>query len=80
MTNWALNSPLNYDKYLASKIAWENSTFWSSDYSIKIGEFMRYYHCFSLDELESLSAESGLSVIENRLFDNERNFITILEK
>jgi len=80
MTNWALNSPLNYDKYLAGLISWSENNFWSTDYSIKIGQDSRYYHCFTLKELEFLSQKVWFAVLENRLFLWERNYITILEK
>jgi hypothetical protein len=78
MTNWALNSELNYEKYQKSIIEWSKNDFWWLDYSIKIWEFTRYYHCFSLEELEYLSKKSWFEIVENRLFDNNRNFITIL--
>ncbi|USN59046.1 MAG: hypothetical protein H6767_02985 [Candidatus Peribacteria bacterium] len=40
----------------------------------------RFYHCFSLDELEKLAKMTGFTVLENRLFDTEKNYITILKK
>ena len=80
MTNWALNSELNEKKYSKSIINNSKNKFWSLDYSIKIWEFTRYYHCFSLDELEYLFTETWFNVIENRLFENRRNFISIIQK
>jgi len=56
------------------------NNFWSTDYSIKIGQDSRYYHCFTLKELEFLSQKVWFAVLENRLFLWERNYITILEK
>ena len=80
MTNWALNSKLNKEKYNNSIIENSKNKFWSIDYSIKIWKDTRYYHCFDLSELEYLAKKSWFKIIENRLFDNMRNFITILEK
>ncbi len=82
MTNWALNSPLNYDKYKTSliELPWWKNKWGSLDYNITIWENDRYYHCFSIAELEYLACVSWLKVIENRLFDNQRNIITILQK
>ncbi len=82
MTNWALNSPLNYDKYKKSllEISWWWNKWWSLDYNIGIWWNDRYYHCFTVAELEYLALNAWLKIVENRLFDNQRNFITILEK
>lgn len=80
MTNWSLESELNLKKYWTSKIEWSENIYWSSDFNIKIWQFDRYYHSFSLEELEYLSKKSWLKIIENREFDNKRNFITILQK
>ena len=82
MTNWALNSPLNYDKYKTSliEIPWWENKWWSLDYNITIWENDRYYHCFSIAELEYLASVSWFKIIENRLFENQRNIITILQK
>ena len=80
MTNWALNSSFNKKRYISSHIFWSENKYGSIDYNIKIGKEMRYYHCFSLEELESLSRKAWFKLIENRLFEGERNFITILEK
>ncbi len=80
MTNWALNSELNNKKYKNSIISWTDNKFWSLDYNIKIWEYNRYYHCFSLDELSYLFEEVWFEVIENKLFENNRNFISIIQK
>lgn len=80
MTNWALNSELNSEKYKKSIIENSQNQFWSLDYNIKLWENLRYYHCFDLKELEYLANKNNFKIIENRLFDNKRNFITILEK
>ncbi len=86
MTNWALDSELNYERYKKSVIqspllTMKGASGWvSTDYSIKIGWFERYYHCFDLQELAYLAEKNNFTIIENRLFDNERNMITILEK
>ena len=80
MTNWALNSKLNYQKYKNSIIFWSENKFWSIDYNIKIWKFTRFYHSFSLSELDYLFKESWFEIIENRLFENNKNFISILKK
>ncbi|MFA5916843.1 MAG: class I SAM-dependent methyltransferase [Candidatus Gracilibacteria bacterium] len=79
MTNWALNSELNSEKYKNSVIKNSKNEFGSEDYNIKIGEFTRFYHCFSSDELEFLFKETGFEVVENRLFENGRNWVSIIE-
>lgn len=79
MTNWALNSELNSEKYKESMIENSRNMFWSQDYSIKIWEFTRFYHSFSLLELEYLFNNSWYEIVENRLFDNKRNFISIIK-
>ncbi|NDK08051.1 methyltransferase domain-containing protein [Candidatus Gracilibacteria bacterium] len=79
MTNWALNSELNSEKYKESMIENSKNEFLSQDYNIKIGEFIRYYHSFSLQELDYLFKNTGFEIVENRLFDNKRNFISIIK-
>lgn len=94
MTNWALDSDVNNNKYKNSEIILsekdfdniedfyekqKEKKFWSKDYSIKFWEFYRYYHCFSLEELQFLIQESWFEVLENRLFENWKNFISIFK-
>ncbi len=79
MTNWALNSEINQKKYCDSIIKDSKNSFDSLDYNIKIGEFYRYYHCFSLNELEFLFKKTWYEIIENRLFDNNKNIISIIK-
>lgn len=80
MTNWALNSEINDKKYKNAVIEKSENKFGSTDYNIVFWENDRYYHCFDLAELEYLAEKNNFKIIENRLFDNKRNFITILEK
>ena len=80
MTNWALNSDINNKKYSECVIEKSQNKYWSTDYNIVFWEHNRYYHCFNLKELEYLAKNTGFKIIENRLFDTEKNFITILEK
>jgi len=80
MTNWALNSELNFVKYKKSEIINSKNKFNSIDFNVKIWKDIRYYHCFDLAELDYLAQKNNFKIIENRLFDNNRNFITILEK
>jgi hypothetical protein len=77
MTNWALNSDLNSDKYSDSIIGNSINKYWSMDYNIKIWKYNRFYHCFDLSELEEIMKSSWINIIENRLFDNHKNIITI---
>ncbi len=79
MTNWALNSELNSEKYKKSIIENSKNEFWSQDYSIKIGEFTRFYHSFTLEELDFLFRETWFEVVENKLFENGRNWVSIIE-
>ena len=91
MTNWALNSELNKKRYSAAimnneeiiKMFWKDistKNFNSQEFNIKLWDNDRYYHCFDLDELKYLAEKNNFKILENRLFDNNRNFITILEK
>ena len=95
MTNWALDSEINKEKYSFSEINFtkedfeniedfeekqKEKKFKSKDFSIKFWEFYRYYHCFTLEELEFLFKKNDFQIIENRLFDNKRNFISIFKK
>jgi hypothetical protein len=79
MTHWALESNINKEKYTHSIIENSQNEFWSKDFNIKIWEFERFYHCFSLQELKYLFEKTGYEIIENRLFENERNFISIIK-
>lgn len=80
LTNWALDSNVNKTKYANSQIFNSVNKFGSTDYNILFWDNHRFYHCFSLDELESLSKIAWFTILENRLFDWDRNLITILEK
>lgn len=80
MTNWALESSINKEKYLKSREEWSENIFGWTDYAIKFGEFSRYYHCFTLSELENISTCAWFQILENRLFESEKNFVTILQK
>lgn len=80
LTNWSLKSELNKKKYGNSIIDNSENKFWSLDYSIKIWEYKRYYHCFDLSELEYLFKKAWFKIIENKEFDNKRNFISIIKK
>jgi len=80
MTNWALDSNFNRSKYAECKIKKSENSFGSSDYTIMFWESQRYYHCFSLTELEYLWEKAGLKILENRVFEGDRNIVTILKK
>ncbi len=80
MTNWALKSDVNNDKYKNDIIANTENEFWSTDYNVYFWDYPRFYHCFDLKELDYLFKESYFEIIENREFDNEKNNISILKK
>lgn len=69
MTNWNLREQTRYEK----------SHRGNGDFDIKIGEFSRYYHGFTIVELEELFKETEYKIIENRIFEGGRNFISIIE-
>jgi SAM-dependent methyltransferase len=76
MTNWALKSEVNFEKYKDDEIKNSQNQFWALDFNIKFWEYLRYYHCFSLEELEYLIKKPWFQIIENRLFDSKKNFIS----
>lgn len=80
MTNWHLLSEKNIKKYKTSQVSGSENEFGSCDFQIKIGEHSRYYHSFSLKELEYLAKETSWKIEENRVFPGEKNSITILSK
>jgi SAM-dependent methyltransferase len=80
MTNWALDSEINNEKYSKDIVLNSNNEFWSLDYKIYFWEYPRYYHWFNLNELEFLFKENNYEVIENRLFDSKKNFVSIIKK
>ena len=94
LTNWALDSEINKEKFKNSEVVFtkkdfqnesdfeekqKEKDFQSKDFSIKFSWFYRYYHCFTLEELDFLFKKADFEIIENRLFDNWRNFISILK-
>lgn len=70
MTNWNLLEQERYQK----------NHRWNGEFDIKIGEFVRYYHGFTLSEISELFKEAGYQIIENRIFEGGRNFLSILEQ
>ncbi len=80
MTNWALESSLNKEVYGSYKLQNSQNTFWSNDFEIPIGKHKRYYHSFSVDELKYLAKNTGFRIIENTIFDGNKNILTILHK
>ena len=68
MTNWNLRDQGKY----------ERSHQWNGDYSIKIGAYSRYYHGFTLSELESLFIDTWYEIVEHRIFEGGRNILSIL--
>ena len=80
MTNWALESSINYMTYRNSQIPNTENEFWSSDFEIKIWEHKRFYHSFSLDELTHLFEKVWFKIIENKEFENKKNIISVIKK
>lgn len=80
MTNWYLNSPINDKKYKNDIIENSKNEFWSIDYNIYFWEYARFYHCFSLEELSYLFEKTWFRVVENRAFETNKNFISIIKK
>ncbi len=68
LTNWNL---LWQEKYQKNHIG-------NNDFQIKIWEFSRYYHWFSLKEIENIAEKSWLSIEKNIFFEGGRNIFTIL--
>ena len=66
MTNWNL---LEQERYTKSHRG-------GGDFDIKIGEYTRYYHGFTLLELDSLFRECGYTIMENRVFEGGRNIVS----
>jgi len=79
-TNWALNSEKLDKIYNKHKVEWSKNEFWSEDYSIPIAEFKRYYHAFTLEELEFIFEKNDYNIVENKLFSNNKNYISIINK
>lgn len=75
-TNWNL---IGQERYKKTEITNSANEFWSLDFNIKIWEFDRYYHWFTLKELDYLFKETWFEVIENRVFDSGRNIISIVK-
>jgi len=73
MTNWNLLGERNFSKY-------EKNYIWNWDFQIKIWDYNRYYHSFEISELENLFANEDFEIKENRIFDNENNIISVIQK
>ncbi len=79
-TNWYLNSSLNNEKYKNDVIKNSENKFLSLDYNIYFWEYPRFYHCFTLEELNYLFKKTWFEIIENRCFETNKNFISIIKK
>lgn len=69
MTNWNL---LEQERYTPAHLG-------NGDFSIKIGEYSRYYHGFSLEELENIFLLCGYTILEHRIFEGGRNIFSVLQ-
>jgi len=69
MTNWNLREQIKYQK----------SHRGNGDFDIKIGEFSRYYHGFTIEELYKLFIETWWNVVENRIFEWRRNIYSKIQ-
>lgn len=63
MTNWNLRDQQRYEK----------NHQWDGDFDIKIWEYSRYYHGFTLEELAELFETTGYKIVENKIFEWGRN-------
>ena len=70
MTNWNLLSHENRDRYAKGFLG-------NGDFHIKIGEHERFYHGFSLEELENVLLTAGMHKEEHRIFEGQKNIISI---
>ena len=68
MTNWNLLEQENYQKNHQK----------NGDFDIKIGEFSRYYHGFTLDELGELFEQTGWTTEIHERFQGGRNLFSKL--
>ena len=80
ITNWSLDSEVNHDKYIVDLVDNSINDFWGTDYKIYFWKYSRYYHCFTLNELEYIFTENNFKIIENREFDTKKNFISVIKK
>lgn len=78
MINWAIQYWDNEKKYKNSLIEGSENIYWWKDYNIKIRWFDRFYHAFSLEELEYLFYQTWYKIIENRIFEEKRNIVSEL--
>jgi SAM-dependent methyltransferase len=69
MTNWNLRDQERYEHMKKT----------DGEYNIKIWEYSRYYHGFTLDELEWLFWDTGYDIIENRIFEWWRNLLSVIQ-
>lgn len=72
MTNWNLLSEENLSKYESRRISGTN------DFNIPFGGNERLYHAFQLEELNGLFLECGYVVLENVIYGNGRNIVSVL--
>lgn len=77
-TNWSLDSYVNKDKYSKYIIKDSKNIFWSYDYEIPFWDYLRFYHWFTIDELNYIFEKTWYNIIENREFENYKNIISIL--
>lgn len=70
MTNWNLRDQERYKKSEKNP----------GEFYIKISEFVRYYHGFTLSELEKIFLTNGFQVEKNEVFEGGRNFFSIISK
>lgn len=80
MTNWALDSKINHKRYSKDIIPDSDNEYGSLDYKIKFWDYYRFYHGFSLLELEYLFIHTWYEIIENREFDTGKNIISVIRK
>ncbi len=70
MTNWNLREQEKYQKSQTS----------DGEFQIKIGQFSRYYHGFTLQELENLFVQNDLKIEKNTRSENGYNLVSWIGK
>lgn len=73
LTNWNLIEQERYSTSITR--TYEDN---SADFSIKFGEYERYYHGFTLDSLQKLYKTSGFITEEHTIFETGRNIFSII--
>lgn len=52
----------------------------SREFEIPLGGELRYYHGFSISELQVLATEAGMHIVQNEIFTGKKNIVSVLER